>query len=743
MAEATQHPRHILVASLGASWAVVPEVLGWLAPGWVDLYALHPQRAALQEHHQRQGLAEPHEVWVLTTGGGSARKSVDQLCQWWQVLTERLPEPERPLLQIWAAADTDALATAEECRCWREMALRAVLAAHERADGGQVMISLAGGRKTMSADLQDAAHAFGAQALLHVVADDVALRQRGWLDAPYTEWLQPLPADVAAALSPIVVSAAAGEPAVRMGSEGASLAAADFPLPLKAGHDIVQNTWQPDGRWLHDAIERRRQEAQRLLIGQALAMARQDPYEPWPVLLRLDPARIDRLRQPLLACSDDPLAHPGRWPLADLHRHLGGSLPLDQQREVAACVLHVTDAGTRALAQHALQHAWPSWVGDGSARAAGDWPQRLRDAAAALAQATGLPREHARAVIVSLVLTERSPESLARLLWADTEPRIALKRRHPLGFAAYERPGELSGSALLGHPAAIEPYARAVVRQALDEGLLYVEWRASPHKYWPHDPVGWVQAFERALRDAGATTTRFNGSGCLRAGLIWIVDRRQRDQSAHVVRAAVRASERLPDFMLGLDLAGDEGTTQPEALARDFEPALQACLRITIHAGEGESADRIWQAAYHLHADRIGHGLTLIDHPPLAQRFRDRGIALELCPTSNREVVGFKDPAVPATAELDDYPLDRMLGMGLPLTLNTDNPAISRTTLADEYRLAARVTPNLTAWTALALLRTAYQSAFVSAQERLDLQRAAAQRLMDVAMCPTATPTIR
>ena len=62
-------------------------------------------------------------------------------------------------------------------------------------------------------------------------------------------------------------------------------------------------------------------------------------------------------------------------------------------------------------------------------------------------------------------------------------------------------------------------------------------------------------------------------------------------------------------------------------------------------AGEGESPENIWQAAYHLHADRIGHGLTLTANPQLAARFRDRGICLELCPSSNREVVGFADPA--------------------------------------------------------------------------------------------------
>ena len=99
--------------------------------------------------------------------------------------------------------------------------------------------------------------------------------------------------------------------------------------------------------------------------------------------------------------------------------------------------------------------------------------------------------------------------------------------------------------------------------------------------------------------------------------------------------------------------------TKPREIAHLFTPAFEYCLPITIHAGEGEQAESIWQAAYHLHADRIGHGLTLNDNANLAQRFRDRNICLELCPTSNREVVGFYDPRYPAQPQLSAIPVTR------------------------------------------------------------------------------------
>ena len=193
-----------------------------------------------------------------------------------------------------------------------------------------------------------------------------------------------------------------------------------------------------------------------------------------------------------------------------------------------------------------------------------------------------------------------------------------------------------------------------------------------------------------------------------------LLDRRQRGNLPAVVQQAVAARQQLPGFLLGLDLAGDEGTSNPAELAPGFLPAFAACMPVTIHAGEGESAENIWQAAYHLHADRIGHGLSLSQHPELASRFRDRGICLELCPSANREVVGFHDPAYPESHGLPRYPLRQFISSGLPLALCTDNPGMSRTTLVHEFLATARKSEGgLTLWEALALMRQAFVHAFL------------------------------
>ena len=121
----------------------------------------------------------------------------------------------------------------------------------------------------------------------------------------------------------------------------------------------------------------------------------------------------------------------------------------------------------------------------------------------------------------------------------------------------------------------------------------------------------------------------------------------------------------------------------------------------------------------HLHADRIGHGLTLNDNDLLAQRFRDRNICLELCPSSNREVVGFYDPRYPISQNYPPYPLLELWNKGLPLTLCTDNPGISRTTLADEYLTAAAMTHyQLNLWDVLAMIKQGFVHSFLSGSSK-------------------------
>jgi adenosine deaminase len=698
----TERSASILVCTLGASWAVIPEVAGFLTPCPWDLYRHHPEADRLAALRERFGLEAPTEVWVITTGGDRAANSLRLLRVWWE-------QCGRPFaLRIWQAEGTDHLNRQEECEAVRELIQRVVLHAHDRARGGAVMLSLAGGRKTMSADLQSAGSVLGARAMLHVVGPDGAHPLTG--GEASTLLLSPLPSEIAATLTPLVVGRGRRDEALDVPLDGQVLSPDSFPLPWAGEGEVVR--WAPPpAPGLFEEISRRQQAAQRLLGNFVARVAADDRRENWRSLYRMPPAVIDTLRRTRLDAQH--LSWLTALPKADLHRHLGGCLDLPAQRRVAEAVWSAIGASERQEALSAtanlLEHQgdWP-W----------SWPEDLRGPD--------------RAVRTCALLVSVPIKRLQRNLYGVTEPRVALKRS-ARGFPAYERPGELTGSALLSHPAALRPYAAELVMQAREEGLSYLELRGSPQKYRLDDPSGFVLELQAALRSAGARTASGDTGAGPRCGFLWILDRRTPGSANDAIASALKAHALCPGFMLGVDLAGDEGSSPPEAWADAFDPVFRECLSVTIHAGEDEPAANIWEAAYRLHADRIGHGLSLADHAPLMSRFRDRGVCLELCPTSNVEVVGFRHPDIEATSSHPEYPLRSFIDHGVAVTLCTDNPGISRTSLPREYVSAsAMVRGGITLWEALALMRQGMRSSFLPAADRRLLMEEGEARLREV-----------
>jgi adenosine deaminase len=127
--------------------------------------------------------------------------------------------------------------------------------------------------------------------------------------------------------------------------------------------------------------------------------------------------------------------------------------------------------------------------------------------------------------------------------------------------------------------------------------------------------------------------------------------------------------------VVGVGLAGDE-SYPAEPFAEVFATAAANGLRITHHAGEAAGADSI-RAALAAGAERLGHGIRALDDPELAAELRDRGIALEVCPSSN-VALGFA-PSLAA------HPLPRLRAAGLAVTVNTDIPSMIGVTTAEEY----------------------------------------------------------
>lgn len=672
----------ILLATLGATWQVMPEIVAFLAADKCPLYAHHNQPKALQEAARACRLASIDELWVITSSGEKTIAGIDAIQQWSAGLTQPL------VLRIFIAKDTNEVTTPQELEILRELIFRAVLYANEC---GRVVCSLAGGRKTMSADLQRAASLFGALGLLHIVAPDPLPAELKNYSPEF--WQTPLPEAVASQLLPAFIgSYQRRESMDAVADANERISSENYPLPVAATKCVF---FQLDGKSLVNSAELRERDAQQLLSNYLAEIAQNERHANWRHLYRLKPASIARLRNESVNASHQALIR--SLPKAELHCHLGGILTLEQQITVAQSIWD----GLTAVRQTALRNRimpllnadeW-DW----------NWPQDyLRVHTCAVE----------RAEIASALLTQAKRAQLDFNLYQSTMPRVALKKSAH-GFSAYERSGELSGSAVLGHPAALQPYIQGIQHYATVENIRYLELRGSPHKYAVDNPVDWLKHFAEQLQDSAATTFRF----------IWIIDRRQANAKEIIAQAvAAKKTHVIDRFLVGLDLAGDEASSDPDSLTEDFMPALRECLPITIHAGEGEPAENIWQAVYRLNADRIGHGLTLADHPELLKRFRNRDISLELCPSSNQQVIGYADPDNTATHDLPCYPIAQLWRSGVALTINTDNPGISRTNLTQEYLLAARLSAEpFTLWDVLAMIKQGFVQAMADTAVREQL----------------------
>lgn len=131
--------------------------------------------------------------------------------------------------------------------------------------------------------------------------------------------------------------------------------------------------------------------------------------------------------------------------------------------------------------------------------------------------------------------------------------------------------------------------------------------------------------------------------------------------------------------VVSIGIGGDEAGGPAHWFADAYRAARESGLHLTAHAGETAGPESIW-AALEIGAERIGHGIRAIDDPVLVAHLRDRQIPLEVCITSN-----VMTGAVPS---LGQHPVRRLFDAGVPITLNTDDPGIFRTSLDREFAIA-------------------------------------------------------
>ena len=169
----------------------------------------------------------------------------------------------------------------------------------------------------------------------------------------------------------------------------------------------------------------------------------------------------------------------------------------------------------------------------------------------------------------------------------------------------------------------------------------------------------------------------------------------------------------------GIDLLGNEADFPAEWFAPIFQPiARQGKPGITVHAGEAAGAESVRAAVLQLGATRIGHGIRAEEDPAVLSLLKERGVTLEVCPTSNVQTG--------ATRDLSTHPLARYLWAGLKVTINTDDPQVSQIDLAHEYEVAASAL-GLSDAEIAQTLNYAIEAAFTTDQVKERLRRALIQ----------------
>ena len=161
---------------------------------------------------------------------------------------------------------------------------------------------------------------------------------------------------------------------------------------------------------------------------------------------------------------------------------------------------------------------------------------------------------------------------------------------------------------------------------------------------------------------------------------------RQAARSVEVAECAVRWRDA---GVVGFDIAGPEAGYRPTRHLDAFEFVRRENFHITIHAGESFGLPSIWEALQWCGAERLGHGVRIVDDISvrddgsvelgrLATFVRDRRVPLEMCPTSNVHTA-----AAPSIAE---HPIDLLRRLRYRVTLNTDNRLMSGVTLSSEFQ---------------------------------------------------------
>jgi len=234
-------------------------------------------------------------------------------------------------------------------------------------------------------------------------------------------------------------------------------------------------------------------------------------------------------------------------------------------------------------------------------------------------------------------------------------------------------------------PEALERVAAECAEDFANDGIVYAEVRFAPELHLERgmtlDAV--VEAILRGFRRGS------EGRPIEMRALVTAM--RTAARSLEIAEVAVRHRD---EGVVGFDIAGAEAGYPPTRHLDAFHYIARENFHFTIHAGEAFGLPSIWEALQWCGAERLGHGVRIVDDITvgsdgrvalgrLAAYVRDRRIPLEMCPTSNVHTG--------AVASIEEHPIDLLRRLRFRVTVNTDDRLMSGVTLSSELETLARV----------------------------------------------------
>ncbi len=233
-------------------------------------------------------------------------------------------------------------------------------------------------------------------------------------------------------------------------------------------------------------------------------------------------------------------------------------------------------------------------------------------------------------------------------------------------------------------PSAIERVAAECAEDLAADGVVYAEVRYAPELSTQGglglDEV--MRAWLAGFRSGAANAGRAGNPIAVRA---IVTAMRQYARSVEIAELSVKYRD---EGVVGFDIAGPEAGFPPSRHLDAFQLIHRANFHVTIHAGEAFGLPSIWEALQWCGAERLGHGVRIVDDLTLqpdghvalgrlAQYVRDRRVPLEMCPTSNVHTG--------AVESIEKHPIDLLRRLRFRVTVNTDNRLMSGVSMSSEF----------------------------------------------------------